>query len=183
MQTALKNFGLSALFSFLLILPFAIMEIINRRQFNEDFPYKLFFGLWLNLFAISLILLPILLSKWDSKHTIKSTQSVLIIGFILILSIIIISLISTGQENSELVYVFSLQVPSQLIAFASLSIPIIAAIIASNSIIRTLQAGGSIFAHPINLIIVILILSILIISFTSLIIDQWTCFIGVQYCD
>src|SRR5262245_31394015 len=56
MQTILKTTGSSALISFLLILPFMIMEIVNRRNFNEDFPFVLFFALWSNLFAVSLIL-------------------------------------------------------------------------------------------------------------------------------
>jgi len=59
MQTMLKTTGSSALISLLLILPFMIMEVVNRRNFNEDFPTFLFFVMWLNLFAFSLILLPI----------------------------------------------------------------------------------------------------------------------------
>ena len=59
MQTTLNTLGSSTLISFLLILPFMIMEIVNRRNFNEDFPFVLFFVMWLNLFAIVLILLPI----------------------------------------------------------------------------------------------------------------------------
>jgi hypothetical protein len=39
MQTILKTTGLSALISLLLILPFMIMEIVNRRNYNEDFPF------------------------------------------------------------------------------------------------------------------------------------------------
>jgi len=68
MQTILKNSGSSALISFLLILPFMIMEIVNRRIFNEDFPFMLFFVLWLNLFAISFILLPIVRGRRMRNH-------------------------------------------------------------------------------------------------------------------
>ena len=63
MQTILKSIGSPALISLLLILPFMIMEVVNRRNFNEDFPFVLFFVLWLNLFAISLILLPIMRAR------------------------------------------------------------------------------------------------------------------------
>jgi hypothetical protein len=59
MQTVLRTLGSSTVISFLLILPFMIMEVVNRRNFNEEFPIFLFFFMWLNMFAISLILLPI----------------------------------------------------------------------------------------------------------------------------
>ena len=45
-----------------------IMEVVNRQNFNEDFPLMLFFVLWLNLFAISLILLPIVRGRWTGNH-------------------------------------------------------------------------------------------------------------------
>jgi hypothetical protein len=60
MKNILTNLGSSTLISLLLILPFMIMEVVNRRTFNEDFPTVLFFAMWLNLFAVCSILLPIL---------------------------------------------------------------------------------------------------------------------------
>ncbi|MEZ4860121.1 MAG: hypothetical protein R3C14_02380 [Caldilineaceae bacterium] len=60
MQTIAKTHGPSAFLSFLLILPFMIMQIVNRRNLNEGFPVMLFFGMWLTLFAICLILLSII---------------------------------------------------------------------------------------------------------------------------
>src|SRR5512145_1769961 len=68
MQTILKTSGSSALISLLLILPLMIMEVVNRRNFNEDFPTFLFFVMWLNLFAISLILLPIVRGRRTGSH-------------------------------------------------------------------------------------------------------------------
>jgi len=68
MQSILKTFGSSALISLLLILPFMVMEVVNRRNFNEGFPIVLFFVMWLNLFAISLILLPIMRGRRTVKH-------------------------------------------------------------------------------------------------------------------
>jgi hypothetical protein len=61
--------------------------------------------------------------------------------------------------------------------------PIAAGIIAGRPIVSTLRAGGSLFAHPINLIIIVFILSTFAIGFASFIIDQWPCFIGVPNCD
>ena len=60
MRAIAKTLGLSALISLLLILPFMTMEVVNRRDFNEDFPYMLFFVMWQSLFSISLILWPVL---------------------------------------------------------------------------------------------------------------------------
>src|SRR5687768_1700334 len=47
MQTILTNLRLPAIFSFLLVLPFMIMEVVNRRNFNEGFPIPLFTIMWL----------------------------------------------------------------------------------------------------------------------------------------
>jgi hypothetical protein len=47
MQTMLTNLRLPTVISFLLILPLMIMEVINRRNFNEGFPVVLFVILWL----------------------------------------------------------------------------------------------------------------------------------------
>jgi hypothetical protein len=59
MKNILVNLKSPAIISFILLIPLMVMEVVNRRNFNEGFPFILFFVLWLNLFAISLILLPI----------------------------------------------------------------------------------------------------------------------------
>lgn len=48
---------LSAALGLLSTLPFAVMEVVNRRGYGEEFPYALFFGLWMmgSLFAATLI--------------------------------------------------------------------------------------------------------------------------------
>lgn len=189
MQTTIKTFGASALLSFLLTLPLILMEIINRRNFNEEFPYLLFFGLWLNLFFISLIALPIILSRWSSLYTGANPKSALILSIAFIFIVTTIALLSssvsepTQGANSEFISVFGFQVPSQLIAFIFLSLPVLAGIIASQPIVRTLQAGGSLFAHPLHLIIVGVILLIFTVGVVGLIVDQWSCFMGVPNCD
>lgn len=205
MQTTLKSLGSSVLMSFLITLPFMIMEMVNRRNFNEDFPILLFFGLWLNLFAISLILLPIVRARWTRKHDtanpvptqgntpLTNPRSALMISVVLFLSVVLLSLlVFLGWEpmqrllngpNPEQLSVFMMRVPSQLIALVLLSLPVVAGIIAGRPIVSTLRAGGSLFAHPINLIIVAVILSTFAIGFASLLIDQWPCFMGVPNCD
>jgi len=205
MQTTLQTLGSSALISLLLILPFMIMEVVNRRNYNEDFPFALFFGLWLSLFAISLMLLPIVRARRTGKHdmanpvpTLGNTlltnpKSALMTSVVLILSVVILSLlVSLGWEplerllndpNPEQLSVFGIRVASQFIALVLFSLPIAAGIVAGRPIVRTLRAGGSLFAHPINLIIVVFILSTFAIGLANLIIDQWPCFMGVPNCD
>ncbi|MGZ9166449.1 MAG: hypothetical protein ACXW4Q_11625 [Anaerolineales bacterium] len=200
MQTILKTIGPSTLISFLLILPFMIMEVVNRRNFNEDFPFMLFFVLWLNLFAISLILLPIVRGRRTGNHDmanpvptqgntlLTNPKSALMISVVLILSVVILSLLdSLGWEplerllngpNPEQLYV-----PGQFIALILISIPVAAGIIAGGPIVSTLRAGGSLFAHPLHLIIVVVILFLFAAGVVSLIVDQWPCFVGVPNCD
>lgn len=205
MQTILKTSGSSALISFLLILPFMIMEVVNRRNFNEDFPVALFFGMWFNLFVISLILLPIVRSRRTGNQGkanpapaqgstfLTNPNSTLIISVVLILSILIVSLlVSLGWEplerllngsNPEQLYVFGVRVDSQFVALILLSLPVVAGIIASRPIVSTLRTGGSLFAHPIHLIIVVVISFLFAVGLVSLIVDQWPCFVGVPNCD
>jgi len=75
MQTILKPIGSSALLGFLFILPFMIMEVVNRRNFKEEFPTFLFFAMWLNLFAVSVILLPILRARRTGNHDMTNSAS------------------------------------------------------------------------------------------------------------
>ena len=205
MQTMLKTLGSSALFSLLLSLPFMIMEVVNRRNFNEDFPIMLFFILWLNLFAISLILLPIVRGRRAENHALANPvplqrktlrtnpKSALLISVALILSVVILALVGSlgwaplarllNGSNPEQPYVFGVQLPNQLIAFMLISIPVAAGIIAGGPIVSTLRAGGRLAAHPFHLTIVVVILFFFAAGVVSLIIDQWPCFIGVPNCD
>lgn len=200
MQTMLKTLGSSTLISLLLILPFMIMEVVNRRNFNEDFPTFLFFVMWLNLFAISLILLPIVRGRRTGNHDmanpaptrvntlLTNPRSAAIISVVLFLSPGILPLLDSvgwlsldrlfNGPNPEVAYL-----PGQAISLGLILFPVAAGIIASGPIVRTLRAGGSLFAHPINLIIVVFILSTFAVGSANLIIDQWPCFVGVPNCD
>jgi hypothetical protein len=205
MQTMLKTLGSSTLISFLIILPFMIMEVVNRRNFNEDFPIVLFFAMWFNLFAINLILLPIVRGRRTGNHDmanpvpaqgntlLTNPKSAAIISVVLILSIVILSLLDSlgwapmerllNGPNPEQLYMFRVRVPSQFIALILISIPVAAGIIARGPVVNTLRAGGSLFEHPIHLTIVVVILASLAWSWGSWTIDQWPCFTGVPNCD
>jgi hypothetical protein len=200
MQTMVKTFGLSALISLLLILPFMIMEVVNRRNFNEDFPSVLFFVLWLDLFAISLILLPIA-RGWRTRNQntanpvpahgntlLTNPGSAAIVSIIVILSPGILPLLDSlgwvavdrlfNGPNPEVAYF-----PGLILFLGLLLFPITAGIIAGRPIANTLRAGGGLFAHPINLSIVLFIVTLFAMGFASFIIDQWPCFMGVPNCD
>ena len=200
MQTILRPFGSSALISLLLILPFMIMEVVNRRNFNEDFPIMLFFVMWLNLLAISLILLPIVLGRRTGKHDmanpvpaqgntlLTNPRSTAIISVILFLSPGILPLLDSlgwlstdrlfNGPNPEVAYL-----PGQVMSLGLILFPIAAGVIGGGPLVRTLRAGGSLFAHPLHLIIVVVISFLFAAGVVSLIVDQWPCFVGVPNCD
>jgi hypothetical protein len=200
MQTILKTTGSSVLISFLLILPLVIMEVINRRNFNEDFPVMLFFVMWLNLFAFSLILLPIVLGRrtgtYDKadpvpaqgNNLLTNPKSAAMISVALILAPGILPLLNSvgwlsldrlfNGPNPEVAYL-----PGQLLSLGLILFPIAAGIIAGRPIVNTLRAGGSLFAHPIHLIIIVVISFFFAAGVVGLIVDQWPCIIGVPNCD
>lgn len=200
MKSIFKTFGVSALGSLLLVLPLMVMEVVNRRIFNEGFPFGLFFVLWLNLFAVIFILLPIAsvrrvgdpgvadsLSPQGNK-LLTNPKSTLAISFALILFILLLAwLSSTGWAplvrlfngpDPEQPYVFG-----QILTVVMVSIPIAAGVIASRPIISTLRAGGRLFAHPVHLVIVGGLVFFFAAGVVGLIVDQWPCFIGVPVCD
>lgn len=199
-QTVVRTTTLAALMSCLLILPFIVMEVVNRQNLNQDFPGMLFLVMWLNTFAIVLILLPIVLGNWTRNHPftkpvstqgntlLSNPRSAALMSVVVILSPGILFLLdSLGWVSLE--YLFNgsdpeqTYVPGQLLALASFSIPVAAGLIAGGPVARTLRAGGSLFAHRINLLIVIFILSAIALGLAGLIVDQWPCFIGVPNCD
>ena len=160
----------------------------------------LFFVLWLNLFAIHLILLPIVRGRRTGNHDmanpvpaqgntlLTNPKSAAIISVVLFLSPGILPLLDSvgwlsldrlfNGPNPEVAYL-----PGQVINLLLISIPIAAGIIAGRPIGSTLRAGGSLFAHPLHLIIVVVISFLFAAGVVSLIVDQWPCFIGVPNCD
>ena len=200
MNTILTNLKAPTLISLLLILPFIIMEVVNRRNFNEDFPFMLFFVLWLNLFAISLILLPIVRGRRTGNHDmanpvpaqgntlLTNSRSAAMISVVLFLAPGILPLLNSvgwlsldrlfNGPNPEVAYL-----PGMFIFLGLILFPIAAGIVAGRPIVSTLRARGSLFAHPIHLIIVVVISFLFASGVVGLIVDQWPCFIGVPNCD
>jgi hypothetical protein len=59
MKNVLANLRSPAILSVLLVVPFMILEVVNRRNFNEGFPVPLFVILWLLPMLFILIVTPI----------------------------------------------------------------------------------------------------------------------------
>ncbi len=59
MKNIFSDLGSPAIIASTLVLPFMILELINRRSFHEGFPIVLFGLLWLLPVAFILILTPI----------------------------------------------------------------------------------------------------------------------------
>ena len=113
MRTLFINIRSSALFGLLIVLPFIMMELINRQEFRalgkEDFPFALFGILWLGAMLFVLTGMPILRTLRRARH--------------------------------------------------------------------------NLFAHPVSLVLRMVVLVALAWAWGSWIVDQWPCFIGVLNCD
>lgn len=81
MQSILANLRLPAIISFLLILPFMVMEIVNRRNFNEGFPIPLFVIMWLLPLLFILTALPIV-RNIRAGNSIIANPVILVVRFI-----------------------------------------------------------------------------------------------------
>ena len=56
----LRNLRAPAIISSVLVLPFVVLELVNRRSFHEGFPLPLFGLMWLLPLSFILILMPIM---------------------------------------------------------------------------------------------------------------------------
>ena len=59
----MRNLKLAALISTCLLLPFIVLEWINRQQFAEGFPIPLFAAMWLLAAASIFVLLPVMRTR------------------------------------------------------------------------------------------------------------------------
>jgi hypothetical protein len=87
MQTILTNLRLPALISLLLVIPFMILELVNRRNFNESFPFPLFGFLWFLPIIFIVTLTPIV-------QTVRTGNSVLVKPISLLLRVALLLFIA-----------------------------------------------------------------------------------------
>lgn len=196
MRRIQKSFVLPALLSLVLIVPFMLMELINRRAYQEDFPVVVFFLLWWNLFAALLIVLPILTSRAGAAQQISGPsgsrfdepRTALLVGLGLALIPVLLLLLEwlgwlplqalvNGPDPGQT------YLPGLLFTYVLLVLPVAGGVIAARPIAQTLRAGGSLFAHPLHLALVALLVFSFSAGFLSWLIDQWPCFVGVPVCD
>jgi hypothetical protein len=200
MQGMLKTLGSSALLGLLCIVPLIIMEVVNRRSSTEAFPFALFFILWLNLFAISIVLLPIALGGRRASHyeaesapspgdpPLTNPRSAALLSVALILVPAILPLLDSvgwlsldrlfNGPNPEVAYL-----PGQILSLGLIVFPVAAGVIAGRPIVHTLRTKGSLLAHPLHLLFVVGITFLFGMGVVGLIVDQWPCFMGVPNCD
>ena len=70
-----------------------------------------------------------------------------------------------------------------LIALGTFLLVLAAFMINLIQIVRTVRAGGSITAHPVNLVLAIATLAAIVVVIGAIIVDQYPCWIGVPNCD
>jgi hypothetical protein len=86
MQTILTNLRSPALISLLLVLPFMILELVNRRNFNEGFPIPLFVFMWLLPMLFILTVMPIV-------RNLRAGNSILANPVFLLLRVVFLAII------------------------------------------------------------------------------------------
>lgn len=207
MKNTFKNIGLTAGVSFLMLLPFLLMEIVNRQSFRaagEEFPIPLFIFLFVWGMVFISILVPIVQSLRAQRNNLASSvpetmstttkllanpKSTEIIILVLVLPFLAISAMQI--LNIEPPFAQALNQPdpdkpnfyNTVIPIGALLFAIVGVLIARMSIVQMLQTHEKLFSRPISLIIIVLMLLLLAWNWIGFVIDQWPCFIGVPGCD
>jgi hypothetical protein len=210
MNNLLTNLRLPAILGFLIILRFIILELtfvmVKRMTFDrrDALDSIVIFGfLWLGVAVIILILRPVMQNlRVGNTSAAKPTPaqgnmilanptSAAIISFILALPFVtLLSSLLLGIEPPlgplEPLLRTDPDQPNYLglfIVLGAFLLAVAACLIARASIVQTLQAGGSLFAHPLNLMLAVVILFFITRLVVGLIVDQFPCWIGVPNCD
>jgi hypothetical protein len=208
MKDIFTHLRLPAIISFLIILPFMLLEFVFVSVKNLSFDLRdaldsvVVFGiLWLGVVAILLIVMPIVRNIRAGNKTIANPapargnsilttpMSAALIGFLLALPFLAILSLLLLNIEPPFAHLLNNQDPDQpnvigtLIVLGAILLAVAACLIARAPIIRTLQMGGSLLAHPVNLLIAVVILSFITILVVGLIVDQYPCWIGVPNCD
>jgi hypothetical protein len=134
-------------------------------------------GMWVNSIPVQ-------------RNTILTNPtSAAIIGFLLALPFLTILSLLLLNIEPPFAHLLNTPDPNQpnligtLIPLGAFLLAVAACLIARAPIIRTLQTGGSLLAHPVNLLLAVVILSFITILVVGLIVDQYPCWIGVPNCD
>jgi len=207
MKNTIKHLGAAAGISFLLLLPFLLMEWVNRQNFRtagEEFPVPLFIFLFVWGMLFIFMLYPIVQglrkqrddeanpeaeTETASSNILINPRATEIVVLVLALPFLMIGVMRI--LNIEPPFAETLNQPdpdkpnfyNTAIPIGAFLLAVVNAFIARASIVQVLQAQGRLFARPISLIVVLLMLLLLAWNWIGFIIDQWPCFIGVPGCD
>lgn len=77
LSSSAKNLKTAAIISAVLVLPFMILELVNRRDFHNGFPIPLFGFMWLLAFSFIVSLMPILRTVASGNRNMPSLLSFL----------------------------------------------------------------------------------------------------------
>jgi len=80
-----RNLRTPAIVNSVLVIPFMILELVNRRAFYEDFPIPLFATMWLLPLSFILILMPLVRNLRSQERTTANPLSLLLRAVFLIL--------------------------------------------------------------------------------------------------
>lgn len=208
MKNHIATLSSAIVISFFMLLPFLIMEVVNRQSFRasgkEEFPIPLFVFLFVWGAVFILILMPIMQSlraRTSSRanigleagnamtKTLTNPRSAEIIVLVLALPFLAISALQILNIEPPFAQAFNQPDPDKpnfyntVIPLGAFLLAIVASLIARTSIVQNLQMRGGLLTHPIRLILVLMMLFILAWSWGSFVIDQWPCFVGVPNCD
>jgi predicted membrane-bound mannosyltransferase len=85
----MRRLKIAAIVASVVILPFVLAELINRRRFDEPFPFVLFATLWVMAASVAGLAVPLLrpVSEGAAKRT---TRIVLLIALVAVFGRILI---------------------------------------------------------------------------------------------
>jgi hypothetical protein len=209
MKNILTSLRLPAVIGFLIVLPFMLLafmfDIVKRLHtfsLRNALDFIVLFGfLWLGLAAIILILMPIMRNRRAGKNSmanpvpvqrntlLTNPTSAAIISFLLALPFLILLSLLLLHIEPPFARLLNNPDPDQpnvlgsLIILGAFLLAVLACIIVRAPIVRTMRMGGSLLAHPINLILAVVILFFITRLVVGIIVDQYPCWIGVPNCD
>jgi hypothetical protein len=184
--------------------------MVKRLQFDlrDALDSTVIFGLlWLGLTAIVLILMPVVrhlrsgpgaAAEPVATQEFKPTQllthpaSAAVIGFILalpFLTLLTFMLLGIEPTLGPLDPLLKNADPDQpnvlsaVIVIGALLLCVLAGLIVRGPMVQTIRSGGSLLAHPANLLLAVVIVAFIARLVIGLIVDQYPCWIGVPNCD
>src|SRR5262245_36593361 len=86
MNTTARTLAVSSLISLIMVFPFLLLEILNRRHFSESFPYSLFTILWIVMLAFIFVLIPIVRNLQTGTPSLSTTNLITRFTILLLLS-------------------------------------------------------------------------------------------------